>query len=455
MILQGRRAFGGPRASPGSQQGNNSANDRFVDSDYLIWYRITTRGDRADERRHVRILAISTLLPNRTMPNFGVFVLERLKSLAKVATITVVAPVTYFPGAGFLSRYRLRRGIPPADRIDGVEIQYPRFFSIPRYLKPLDPIFLALRLFPHVLSRAKEIDVIECHLAFPDGVAGVILGAAIGKPVSITLRGHEMNVLSEYPGRRRQILWALGRARWVFAVAEALRQKALELGLPPQKVEVIPNGVNRDRFYPIDRDEARLQLARLNGGKQLKGNVLLSVGHLVERKGHHILIDSLKVLDERYGIRATLVIVGAASEEGDYSRELQARLERSGRSVDVVLAGDVPQTALGLYYNAADVTCLASSKEGRPNALIESLACGTPVVATNVWGNPEIVTDVRVGTLVERNPEAFAQALAEALFHAYDRGFVRRFSETFSWEESVDRILARYSEQGSKAHGGE
>ncbi|GAA2830813.1 hypothetical protein GCM10010836_24650 [Aminobacter aminovorans] len=119
------------------------------------------------------------------------------------------------------------------------------------------------------------------------------------------------------------------------------------------------------------------------------------------------------------------------------------------------MAGDVPQTALGLYYNAADVTCLASSKEGRPNVLIESLACGTPVVATNVWGNPEIVTDVRVGTLVERSPEAFAKALAEALFHAYDRDFVRRFSETFSWEESVDRILARYSEQGSKAHGGE
>lgn len=389
------------------------------------------------------------------MPNFGVFVLERLKSLAQVATITVVAPVTYFPGAGFLSRYRLRRGIPPADRIDGVAIEYPRFFSIPRYLKPLDPIFLALRLLPQVLRKAKQIDVIECHLAFPDGVAGVILGAAIGKPVSITLRGHEMNVLSAYPLRRRQILWALGRARWVFAVAEALRQNALELGVAAQKIEVIPNGVNRERFYPMDREEARSQLARLNGGKRLTGNVLLSVGHLVERKGHHIVVDALKVLHERYGIRATLVIVGAASEEGDYSKELQATIHRSGRSEDVVLAGDIPQPVLGLFYNAADVTCLASSKEGRPNVLIESLACGTPVVATDVWGIPEIVTDARVGTLVGRTAEELAPALADALFHGYDREFVRKFSNSFSWEESVDRILARYSVQGLKGHGGE
>jgi glycosyltransferase involved in cell wall biosynthesis len=379
------------------------------------------------------------------MPNFGVFVLERLKSLAQVAAVTVVAPVTYFPGAGYLSRYRLRRGIPTIDKVDGVAIAYPRFFSVPRYLKPLDPIFLALRLLPQVLLKAKEIDVIECHLAFPDGVAGVILGAAIRKPVSITLRGHEMNVLSEYPVRRWQILWALGRAHWVFAVAEALRQKALELGVAPQKVEVIPNGVNRERFYPLDREEARLHLARLNGGKRLSGNVMLSVGHLVERKGHHILVDALTLLYERYGVHATLVIVGAASEEGDYSQQLQAAVHRSGRSADIIFAGDVPQQDLGLYYNAADVTCLASSKEGRPNVLIESLACGTPVVATNVWGIPEIVTDVRVGTLVGRTAPEFAEALAYALFHQYEREFIREFSDSFSWEDSVGRIVARYS----------
>ncbi|MBT1159328.1 glycosyltransferase [Aminobacter anthyllidis] len=419
-----------------------------------MWYPFTTSYDGVGERRYVRILAISTLLPNRTMPNFGVFVLERLKSLAQVATVAVVAPVTYFPGAGFLSRYRLRRGIPPADKIDGVAIAYPRFFSIPRYLKPLDPIFLALRLLPQVLRTAKQIDVIECHLAFPDGVAGVILGAVIGKPVSITLRGHEMNVLSEYPVRRRQIMWALGRARWVFAVAEALRQKALELGVASQKIEVIPNGVNHERFCPMDREDARLQLARLHGGERLSGNVLLSVGHLVERKGHHILVDALKLLHEHYGIRATLVIVGAASEEGDYSKELQATMQRSGRSSDVVLAGDIPQSVLGLFYNAADVTCLASSKEGRPNVLIESLACGTPVVATDVWGIPEIVTDTRVGTLVGRTAEEFAQALADALFHGYDRDFISEFSNLFSWQQSVDRILARYSEHGAKGHGG-
>ena len=232
-----------------------------------------------------------------------------------------------------------------------------------------------------------RFDLIDAQLAFPEGWAARILTMIRRVPYCITVRGHDVNHLPEFPVRGRQVRYALRGAAGVMAVAEALRQCVLSLGCPEERTETIPNGVDMEVFRPIPREEACAHL-KLDPGERY----LVSVGHLVERKGHHILIEALALLKGRHRPVPTLVIIGASGEEGDYSRVLPQLISGHGLEGRVILAGEQPPERLPYWYGAADALCLASSKEGWANVLLESLACGTPVIGTRVWGTPEVIS---------------------------------------------------------------
>src|SRR5207249_1623919 len=157
-------------------------------------------------------------------------------------------------------------------------------------LKPLDPIFLFLAVWREVRGMRGEFepDLIDAHLAWPDGAGARLLARVLGKPFTITLRGHDVNEFPRFPWRRRQIVAALHGASRVMSVADALRRAAVDLGCPSEKTEAIPNGVVMDLFVPRDRREARERL-----GLPLDARIVLSVGHLVERKGHHIAVEAI------------------------------------------------------------------------------------------------------------------------------------------------------------------
>jgi glycosyltransferase involved in cell wall biosynthesis len=272
----------------------------------------------------------------------------------------------------------------------------------------------------------------------------VLLGRVLRKPVSVTLRGHDVNDLPSYPVRRRQVAWTLRRASAVFAVADALRDGAIELGADPARTFTVANGVDAARFVPLDRAEARRRL-----GLPEEGPILLSVGHLVLRKGFHHLVRALpEILRAHAGAR--LVIVGAPGEEGDFSEEILQAARETGTEDRVTLAGAVTHDELGAWYSAADLFCLASEKEGRPNVVLEALACGTPVVATGVWGTPEIVSRDDVGLLTDSvEPAALGARINEALARAWNREAIVAHSRGFSWDaaaEQVERELERAGE---------
>jgi glycosyltransferase involved in cell wall biosynthesis len=219
---------------------------------------------------------------------------------------------------------------------------------------------------------------------------------------------------------RRWIRWAAQRAAGVVAVSEALRDRLIELGVPGSRIEVLRNGVDLDLFAPRDRQAAREALG-LNPG----GPILTSVGWLVPRKGHDLAIRATALLPE-----ATLLIVGEGEEDVALRRLAQA-LGLAGR---VRFLGSIPQKRLAGVYNAADVLVLASIREGLPNVVLEALACGTPVVATAVWGTPEIVAAPVAGRLVtDRTPETLARAIRDLLADAPARAAVRAYAERFDW----------------------
>ncbi|GJM44160.1 MAG: glycosyl transferase family 1 [Gemmatimonadota bacterium] len=396
----------------------------------------------------MKVLVISTLYPNRSQPVHALFVEQRVRAMAKRFPVRVLCPVPWFPIAQRLARYRHRRRIPKQETRHGVDVRYPRFLSIPRFLKPLDGVFLFLSVWwtARSLRRDFDFDRIDAHLAFPDGWGAVLLGRLFRVPVAVTLRGHDVNDLPAYPVRGRQVTWTLREAGAVFPVAEALRDAALELGAPAERMTLVANGVDPARFSPYDPGEARAEL-----GIAPEDRVILSVGHLVERKGFHHIVRALPTVVAQHS-RARLVIVGAPGEEGDFSGPLQAAVREVGMEDRVRFVGAVNHDQLGKWYTAADVFCLASAKEGRANVLLESIACGTPVVATGVWGTPEIVSEDHLGILVEATtPDVLGGALAQALGRSWDRDRIAAHASRFSWDEAaatVERVLLSMGRNG-------
>jgi teichuronic acid biosynthesis glycosyltransferase TuaC len=280
-----------------------------------------------------------------------------------------------------------------------------------------------------------EFDLIDAHYLYPDGVAAVALGKALGKPVVVTARGSDVTQLPDHAGPRRMISWAMSRAAALISVSAGLRETMLELGARPESVTVLRNGVDLERFRPMDRDAMRQALG-------FEGPTLLSVGHLIPRKGHHLAIESVARLP---GWR--LVIVG----EGPERSELEELAQTRGVADRVRFAGAQPHTALPSFYSGADVMVLASSREGWANVLLESMACGTPVVASNIPGNPEVVQSEAAGAIVAANtPDSFVQAIMAVHGRCISRAATRAYAEGFSWEATsagqldlFRRVLAR------------
>ncbi|MFQ5757773.1 MAG: glycosyltransferase, partial [Acidiferrobacterales bacterium] len=254
-------------------------------------------------------------------------------------------------------------------------------------------------------------------------------GRYFRKPVVVTARGTDINLVPRYALPRRMILWAAGRAAGIITVCQALKDALLELGVAEKKIVVLRNGVDPQVFHPIDRQAWRARLG-------LNEISLLSVGELIKRKGHDIAIKALQKLP-----RVRLLIAGDGVEE-QALRSLARSLGVAGR---VTFLGPVPHCELTNYYGAADALVLASSREGLANVLLEAMACGTPVIASNVWGTPELVHSPEAGVLMaERSPGALVQAY-HALFANYpDHRATARYAQRFTWEETTRGQLSLF-----------
>jgi len=383
----------------------------------------------------MRVLVLSSTFPNTQQPTRGIFVRHRIRGLAKRCDLVVVAPVPWFPLNRWLRAER--DAVPVFEDQQGLRVYHPRFFSLPRYGKFLDGAlyFLSLIRFVARLRRTFPFEVIDAHFAFPDGLAATLLARFFNCPVVITLRGSIVR-LSGYRFHRPQLRWALSRADRVTAVSQSLKGVAVGLGIPADRVRVIPNGVDSTAFSPMAQREARLLC-----GLPESATVLLTVAGIYEGKGQHTVVDLLPSLMARFP-KAIYVMIGAPRPGETYQRRLQASVRRLGLDRQVLFVGPRPHTELRQWFSAADVSVLATQSEGWPNVLLESMACGTPVVATRVGGAPEIVRNGEDGFLVPYgDPIALCDALLLALDRSWDRSALVRRSQHFDWNESVEGAL--------------
>jgi glycosyltransferase involved in cell wall biosynthesis len=395
-----------------------------------------------------RLLVFATLFPHPGQPNAGVFIRERMFRVGRRLPLAVVAPCPWFPFQSWLRRWKpnFRPDAPPFEEQDGFAVYHPRFFSVPGLCKSLDGFFMALGSYWTVRKLAREFrfDIIDAHFAYPDGYAAALLGRRFGKPVTITLRGTEVP-LSKMPARAKRMARALRDCSRIFSVSESLKSLAVSLGIPGEKIRVVGNGVDSEKFHPVDRQAARASL-----GIPADAKVLVSVGALVPRKGFHRVIEILPALLERHPDLLYLV-VGGSSPEGDIGEELKRQAARLGVAERMRFLGAMPSAELKTPLSAADVFVLSTSNEGWANVFLEAMACGLPVVTTDVGGNREVVRDESLGRILPfGDANALREALDEALKIDWDRQRIRQYAEDNDWDRRVEVLVEEFTALGGR-----
>ena len=397
-----------------------------------------------------QIVVLSSLFPNSFQPMAGLFVRERMFRVAQHLPLTVVAPVPWFPLQSLVRRIRpgFRPGAPGTETQKGITVFHPRFFSVPGAFKSLDGFFMALACWPRMrrLKRQKQLDIIDAHFAYPDGYAATLLGRWFNVPVTITLRGTETRHAKD-PALRPLVIKALTRAARVFSVSDSLRQIALSCGIDTAKLQVVGNGVDIAKFAPQPKASARAALGVAPAAK-----VIVTVGGLVERKGFHRVIAAMpELLDQFPGL--IYLVIGGPSPEGDVTTQLRQQVADLQLSDAVRFLGPLAAEKLSLPLSAADVFVLSTRNEGWANVLLEAMACGLPVVATDVGGNSEVVSTTSLGAIIPfDNHTALVGAIAASLQKDWDRQAIRAYAEANTWDNRVSALVKEFRSLVSARH---
>jgi glycosyltransferase involved in cell wall biosynthesis len=384
------------------------------------------------------VLSLTTLYPNAVNPRFGTFVARSMEALAKRGDwrVTLVNPIGLPPLA--LGRYRPLADLPATSTESGITIHRPHFTLIPRIGARRNAAAIARAALPLVQAIHAEtpIDLIDAQFFFPDGPAAAIIAKAMGLPLSIKARGSDISFWGEQGFARQQMVDAAKAATGLLAVSHDLAGQMAVMGMDAGKITVHYTGLDRDRFRPLEHTQLRSQLSR-ELGFALPDNapLIACIGALIERKGQGIAITALNDIPG-----ARLVLVG----KGDDEARLRALAVSEGVETRVFFAGSVDHDLMPLILSAADVMVLPTVAEGLANAWVEALACGTPVVTSDVGGAREIITCDTAGRLVDRNPQAVAAGINAVLNAPPSRDAVAALTEHFSWEANAAALAAHY-----------
>jgi len=380
----------------------------------------------------MKILSFSYCFPNYANPSWGIFVYQRLAALAEHEELQACSPAPWF------SALSARRGDTGQEKDEWKEltVHRPRFFCFPCVFKNHDASFYAkgLNRWFRKFCRVWRPDVLDAHFVWPDGVGVALLAKKLKIPYVITLRGRLYECLF-IPSQREQCVSALQGASAVISVSERLAEEARKVGVSDDRLVIIPNGIDREYFHPIDKLTCRREL-----DLPVNGRLLVTVAHLGHRKGHHEVIRVLADLPND----VKLVIVGGPAQGGT-SEKLHAVAMEVGVENRLIVTGPQPYERVPLYFNAADASVLASYREGCPNVILESLACGTPVVASDVGAVRDILPEPDVGRIVQsQDIGQLCNALVEVLDRQWDAKEVVRASGVKSWDEvacEVQKVL--------------
>lgn len=383
----------------------------------------------------MKVLFFTSIFPSIQEPTRGPYNHNIVLALKNLCEIKVVSPQPFWA--------RIKRpellGKVPFETQTGVDVLLPTYWSVPK-LTSLhgNSMYRSVKPCIQHLYRDFPFDIIFAVWAYPDAVAAAQLARDFNCPLLIKTMGSDVNVLCEIPKIGPQITQAFQKSSYVVSVSKALQEKVIASGISKEKSLVQHNGVNGEKFTIQDRS-----IARKNLSLPLDKSILCYIGRLGTEKGVDILIKSVNTIQSN---NLELHIIGW----GDQEIALKAQVDALGIGNKVIFHGMRPHHEIPQWLNACDVFCLPSRREGCPNVVLEALASGRPVVASNVGGVPELINESN-GVLVEsENPDALAKGIEEALSREWDSEQLRNSVEFLSWET----VGARYYQILTTAYEG-
>jgi len=389
--------------------------------------------------RDLQLLTFTSLYPSEARPRHGIFIESRLQRLLQRGGLRarVIAPVPWFPFTGDRwGEYGRVARTSAREFRNGLDVRYPRYPSLPFVGLGVKPDLMAragLRVAETLLREGIDIDLIDAHYLYPDGVAAALMARALGKPFVLSARGTDVNVLARLPGPMRRIQKAIESSSGVITVSAALKASLVALGVPEDRITVLRNGVDPSLFRPVERTAARSELGLPTDNTK----AIVCVGNLVPEKRPELALDAAAAIENLH-----LVYVGRGPERARLKRAAQER----GLRDRIWFLDEMPQERIQQAYSAADALVLASEREGWPNVLLEAAACGTPAVAFPVGGVPEILADPALGVMARGadDASALADAIRMLLVDPPSREAVRAAAIKFAWQPVLDAQLALY-----------
>lgn len=380
----------------------------------------------------LRVLSLSTLYPSAAQPTLGLFVERSLLAAREAgADVTVIAARGLpLPPLDRHPRYAAITALPDIEGCHGLRVHRPRF----RHWPVVGAGGTARRMADAVLPLARALharrpfDVVDAQFFFPDGPVALAVAQALGRPLSIKARGADIHHWANERATAGQVLAAGRLADGLLAVSDAMKADMVALGLPAERIAVHRTGLDRALFRPLDWEMARAKMG-------ISGPSVATVGALIERKGQALVIEALGRLPG-----TNLLLAG----EGPDRASLEALAAARGVAGRVRFLGSVANDRLPVLYNAVDAVVMPSRSEGLANAWVESLACGTPLVISDAGGARELLRNPVAGRVVDREPEAIADAVLHLRRAQNSPQQVSASVANFSWEANGRALVAHW-----------
>jgi teichuronic acid biosynthesis glycosyltransferase TuaC len=379
--------------------------------------------------RLLRIALVTPMLPVPHDQTRGRYIHETARSLSKLATVRVYFQTARYPRLPGFSPRSYKYGQVRADyQLAGVDVEAFDYPAVPFLSRSLNATVSSRILAPRV--RPFLPDLMLAYWVYPDGGAALRVARELGVPCVIGALGSDIHVRSGLSVALTRS--TIAKADALLTVSAAMRNAAIaDFGARPDRVHTVVNGYNTSIFGLADRDEARRSL-----GVEPSDRLIIYVGRFVEAKGIKELLEAFqRLVPGNPTLR--LGMIG----DGVWDTQLRHWVRNAGLSDRVFLPGGLPPERVARWICASDVLTLPSWSEGYPNVLVEALACGRPVVATDVGGAREIVTD-RNGILVPaRDVDALCQGLKQALAAEWDPSEIARGMQR-SWDDVAAETLS-------------
>jgi glycosyltransferase involved in cell wall biosynthesis len=377
----------------------------------------------------LKIAVITRNFPSSAEPWQGRPAYQTLRELARRADVRV-----FYPNPGYPSLLKPRgqsfSKLEPSGDSPDVKVDYFDYPALPVVSRPLNGWMAARVLLPHIRSFAP--DLIFSYFLYPEGYAALQIGKTLSVPVVARSMGSDINRIGD-PITAMHTRTVLREVDFLVMVSRDLREKALAMGASPDRICTMVNGCDTSVFHVRDRAQAREKLQIDPAAK-----AVVYIGRTDVNKGVRELVEAAVSLHPEHPDLHVYLVGG-----GPDRAIIQAKIEVNSASGYVHALPACPFDDVAVWMASADLVTLPSYMEGCPNVVLEALACGRPVVATNVGGIPEIMSDAFGRLVPARDPAALAKALASVLAANWDPAAIAAHMGR-GWDTVSGELLALF-----------